>query len=200
MPPFGRGTAPATRTPATLAPTTSSRLHSTGFSRSRVASYCSACSRVRRADEALDASSRPGRTGAALSRPADRRRADRRSRRRAARPRTSSVLRSRQTALSRSSQCVASHAPREQQRRPPRVGGEHDRGRQAADHLDQAAGDEVHRDRQRRAGHPEVEVARDGEIAGQLRDLRGGPCRAAARTPRSAGRRATPRCGRRGWR
>ena len=36
---------------------------------------------------------------------------DRRSRRRAARPRTSSVLRSRQTALSRSSQCVASQAP-----------------------------------------------------------------------------------------
>ena len=30
-------------------------------------------------------------------------------------------------------------------------------------------GDEIHRDRQRRPGHPEVEVARDGEVVGERR-------------------------------
>ena len=81
-----------------------------GRSRRRVASYCSWWSRVRRRRIARS-SSRPGRTAAVPCSPADRRRAGRRSRRRAARSRTSSVLRSCQTALSRSSQCVASHAP-----------------------------------------------------------------------------------------
>ncbi len=59
----------------------------------------------------------------------------------------------------------------EHDRRPPGVGGEDDGGREAGDHLDQAAGDEVHRDRQRRAGHAEIEIARDGEVVGQLRIL-----------------------------
>ena len=101
---------PATRTRATFAATTSSTLHSTGRSRSRVASYCSSCSAcgARRSGRA---SSRRGRTAAAPCSPADRRRAGTRSRRRAARARTSSVLRSCQIALSRSSQCVASQAP-----------------------------------------------------------------------------------------
>ena len=60
---------------------------------------------------------------------------------------------------------------REHDRRPPRVSGEDHGGRDAADHLDHAARDEIHGDRQRRAGHPEVEVARDGEVAGERRIL-----------------------------
>ena len=60
---------------------------------------------------------------------------------------------------------------REHDRRPPRVPGEDHGGGDAADHLDHAAGDEIHGDRQRRAGHPEVEVARDGEVAGERRIL-----------------------------
>ena len=60
---------------------------------------------------------------------------------------------------------------REHDRRPPRISGEDHGGRDAADHLDHAGGDEIHGDRQRRAGHPEVEVARDGEVAGERRIL-----------------------------
>ncbi len=60
---------------------------------------------------------------------------------------------------------------REHDRRPPRVSGEDHGGRDAADHLDHAARDEIHGDRQRRAGHPEVEVARHGEVAGERRIL-----------------------------
>ena len=70
----------------------------------------------------------------------------------------------------------------EHQRRPPGVGGRaRRRDGQPADHLDQAAGDEVHRDRQRRTGHAEIEVARDRQVGGERRDPRGGRCRAAAR-------------------
>ena len=60
---------------------------------------------------------------------------------------------------------------REHDRRPPRVPGEDHGGRDAADHLDHAGRDEIHGDRQRRAGHPEIEVARDGEVAGERRIL-----------------------------
>jgi hypothetical protein len=56
---------------------------------------------------------------------------------------------------------------RKQYRRPPRVSGEDHGGRDTADHLDHTACNEIHGDRQRRAGHPEVEIARDGEIAGE---------------------------------
>ena len=59
----------------------------------------------------------------------------------------------------------------EHDRRPPRVSGEHDGGREAADHLDQAARDEVHRDEQRRAGHAQVEISRDRKVVGELRIL-----------------------------
>ena len=72
----------------------------------------------------------------------------------------------------------------EQQRRPPRVRGEHDDRREPADHLDQAAGDEVHRDRQRRTGHAEVEVARDREVARQLGIFEMTDARVDGRTPR----------------
>ncbi len=44
-------------------------------------------------------------------------------------------------------------------------------GRDTADHFDHAAGDEIHRDRQRRTGHAKVEVARDREVAGECRVL-----------------------------
>ena len=60
---------------------------------------------------------------------------------------------------------------REHDRRPPRISGEDHGGRDTADHLDHAARDEIHGDRQRRAGHAEVEVARDGEVAGERRIL-----------------------------
>ena len=55
---------------------------------------------------------------------------------------------------------------REHYRRPPRISGEDHGGRDTANHLDHAARDEIHGDREGRAGHPEVEIARDGEIAG----------------------------------
>jgi len=56
----------------------------------------------------------------------------------------------------------------EHQRCPPRVREKHRGRRKAAEHLDQPAGDEIDGDRQRRAGHPEVEVARYREVAGEL--------------------------------
>ena len=195
-----RRRSPSDQKTTTLAPTTSSRLQSTGCSRSRVASYCSSCRRVRRA------------TKRSIVQPA--------------RPNSRSSLAGRRidgeavgvvgvalrgahlvgvaVAPDARSRAAASASPatRRRARSAPtrRTPTSTTARRDAADHLDQPAGDEVHRDRQRRAGHAEVEVARDGEVAGELRDPRGGPCPAAARTPRSAGRRATPRCGRRGWR
>ena len=59
----------------------------------------------------------------------------------------------------------------EQNRRPPRVAGEHDGGCETADHLNQATRDEVHGDRQRRSGHAKVKIARDRQIVGELRVL-----------------------------
>ena len=172
----------------------------TGRSRSRVASYCSSCRRVRRRDEAVD---RPagqaeqpqllgrrridgepvGVVGVALRARAPRRCCGR------ARPRSRAAA-----SASPARRRRARAAPTTRSRTSTRGRGE------AADHLDQAAGDEVHRDRQRRAGHAEVEVARDGEVAGELRVLEVAHARRARRRLRSAGRRARPRCGRRGWR
>jgi hypothetical protein len=60
---------------------------------------------------------------------------------------------------------------RERDRRPPRIGGQDCGGREPADHLDHPARDEIHRDRQRRAGHAEVEVARDRQVVGERRIL-----------------------------
>ena len=95
--------------------------------------------------------------------------AGRRSRRGAAAARTSSVLRSRQTPLSRSSQWVRAQAPASSERRPP---GEAERARAPRrcppSSIDQPAGDEVHVHEHRRAGHAEVEVAGRGEVLGQL--------------------------------
>jgi len=74
-------------------------------------------------------------------------------------------------ALSRRSQCVANA------RAASTIGAHHAYLARITPHatppihLDHAAGDEIHRDRQRRAGHSEVEVARDGEVAGELRIL-----------------------------
>ena len=53
----------------------------------------------------------------------------------------------------------------EYDRRPPRERKENDGGRDAAYHLRHAAGDEVHGDRQRRPGHPEIEVTGRDEVA-----------------------------------
>ena len=55
--------------------------------------------------------------------------------------------------------------------RPPSVSEKDHGGGDTANHLHHAAGDEVHGDRQRRAGHAEIEVARDGEVAGECRIL-----------------------------
>ena len=55
----------------------------------------------------------------------------------------------------------------EQQRRPPRIGGEQQRGHQAGEEFHEPAGNEVHRDGQRRAADAEVEVARHREVAGE---------------------------------
>ncbi len=56
---------------------------------------------------------------------------------------------------------------REHDWRPPRVSGEDHGARDAADHFHHAAGDEIQRDGQWRPGHSEIEIARDGEIAGK---------------------------------
>ena len=81
------------------------------------------------------------------------------------------MARSRQTELSRSSQWVASHAPASSggahQAKPNRTTA----AARPASQLDQAAGDEVHRDRQRRAGHAQVEVAGRGQVAAEGRVL-----------------------------
>ena len=55
----------------------------------------------------------------------------------------------------------------EHQRRPPREAKQHGRRGKTANHADEAAGDEIHRVRQRRARHAEVEVARDREVGGK---------------------------------
>ena len=60
---------------------------------------------------------------------------------------------------------------RQHQRRPPRVAGEDRRGGDAAGHLDHAVGNKIHRDRERRPGHPQVEIAGHGEVTGQGRIL-----------------------------
>ena len=70
---------------------------------------------------------------------------------------------------------------REQDRRPPRVAGEHDRRGEAPHHLHQPAGDEVHRYEQRRPADAEIEIAGHREVARELRDFRGAPCPAARR-------------------
>ncbi len=61
---------------------------------------------------------------------------------------------------------------REQDRGPPCISGEDQRGRDASNHLDHAGRDEIHGDGQRRPSHPEIEVARDGEVAGERRILK----------------------------
>ena len=79
---------------------------------------------------------------------------------------------------------------RQHQRRPPGEPEQHHRHGQAADHAHQAAGDEVHRVGQRRSGHAAIELTGHGEVGGQAPDFRGAPSRADARRPRSGGRRA----------
>ena len=58
---------------------------------------------------------------------------------------------------------------RQQRRRPPREAEQDDCRGEAADHADEPAGDEVHRVRQRRSRHAEIEVARDGQVADECR-------------------------------
>ena len=56
-------------------------------------------------------------------------------------------------------------------RSPPRESGKDQSGGDSADHLDHAGGDEIHGNRQRRTGHAEIEIARNGEVAGEGRIL-----------------------------
>lgn len=84
---------------------------------------------------------------------------------------TSSVLRSRQTPLSRSSQWVEPPGAEEEQRRPPGEAEQHQRRGDAAEEHDQPLGDEVHVHEHRRPGLPEVEVAGRGEVVGQVAAL-----------------------------
>ena len=55
----------------------------------------------------------------------------------------------------------------QQQRSPPRVAQEDDRGSNATDHLDQAVGNKIHGDGERRPSHAQVKVAGHGEVGGQ---------------------------------
>ncbi len=56
---------------------------------------------------------------------------------------------------------------RQQERRPPRIRREHNGQREPPDHLDQARGDEVHAQRERWPGDPQVELAGHGEVVGE---------------------------------
>ena len=56
----------------------------------------------------------------------------------------------------------------EHDRCPPREAEEDHGGRDSTDHLRHAAGNEVHGDAERRPHHAEVEVARGGQVAGEL--------------------------------
>jgi hypothetical protein len=62
-------------------------------------------------------------------------------------------------------------AAREDERRPPREPEQHGSGDESANHPDKAAGDEVHRIRERRTGHAAIEVACDREVGHQRRVL-----------------------------
>jgi hypothetical protein len=55
----------------------------------------------------------------------------------------------------------------QQQRSPPRVAQEDDRGSDAADHFDQAVGNKIHGNGEWRAGHAEVKIAGYGQVSGQ---------------------------------
>ena len=118
--------AASARTPARFAPaTTISRLQTSGLSRSRVASYCSSCRRVRRSTKrSIVQSARPN---SRSSLPAgDRPPGGRRSRRRAA-PRAPRRCCDRARRRSRAAASAwRASAPREQERRPPRVREQHD--------------------------------------------------------------------------
>ncbi len=162
---------------------TSSRLDSSDRSRSRVASYCSRCRRVRRS------------TKRSMVQPA---RPNRRSSLAAGRIDGEAIgvvgvaLRAAHlvgVAVAPDGALAQQPVGRqpaagEHQRRPPGEGEQHHRRSDAAEQLYQAAGDEVHGDRQRRPGHAEVEVAGDGQVIGERLGPRGGPCRAAARRRR----------------
>ena len=130
------------------------------------------CTAARRAAAGARGTARwstpPGRTGAVPSRRAGPPPGDRRSRRGAAPTRTSSVLRSRQTPLSRSSQWVEPATRPQHRRRPPGEAEEHERRGDPADQPDQAAGDEVDVHEHRRPGHAPVELAGDGEVVDQV--------------------------------
>ena len=60
---------------------------------------------------------------------------------------------------------------------PPPVRGEHDGGRQTGDEADQAVGDEVHGDRQRRGHDAEVEVAGHRQVGSEVGSLEVGDAR-----------------------
>ena len=152
----------------TLATTTKSRLHITGRSRSRVAWYCSLVEPRAAIDEAIDRPVDQSEQAAALCSPADRRPADRRNRRRGGRcgPRRCSG-RARPRFRARANASPAT--PRRARAAPTR----RKRPNTTADarppiSSTSPAGDEVHRDEQRRPGHAQVEVAGDGQVAGEL--------------------------------
>ena len=56
----------------------------------------------------------------------------------------------------------------EQDRRPPGIAGEHGGRREPTHHLDQPAGDEVHRNEDRRAGDAEIEITGHRQVAREL--------------------------------
>jgi hypothetical protein len=67
------------------------------------------------------------------------------------------------------------------ERLPPAVVGQHDRGRDAGDEADQPVGDEVHAVRQRRSGDAEVEVAGHRQVIGEVGPLEVGDARGVER-------------------
>ena len=151
---------------ATLAPITSSTLQTSGRSRRRVASYWSSCRRVRLPmNRSIVQSTRPNRrssfggrridgeavgvVGVAL---------------RGAHLLGVPVLPDR---------ALAQQPVRRQpgagqdERSPPAIAGQDHGAGQPADHLHQPAGDEVHREPERRPGDAEVEVAGGGQVSGE---------------------------------
>ncbi len=86
----------------------------------------------------------------------------------------------------------------EDDRRPPREPEQHERRGESADELDEAAGDEVHRDAERRSRDAEIEVARHREVVDQDPSVRGGRRPAARYRRPSTARSTSSTCGSRG--
>ncbi len=142
----------------------------TGRSRNRVASYWSSCRRVRLATKrSIVQLARPNSRNSLLAGGSTARRYAYSASRCA--PRTSLGVPVAPDGALAQQPVRRQPGAGEHDRRPPRVPCQDHGGGEAADHLDHAVGDEVHGDGERRSRHPEIEVARHGEVVRERRIL-----------------------------